>query len=149
MSEPKATILIAEDEEYLRNLLRTILERGGFDVLVAEDAQEALHIAREHDNRIDMLVSDIQMPGMTGLDLAKELKRFVPNLPVLLVSGYSQGVLLDSGWRFLQKPYMPSAILHTVRQSLQVFPSKNLLAKSVASVGSANRYVAPCDGIRT
>ena len=63
------------------------------------------------------------MPGMTGPDLAKELKQSRPNLRVLLVSAYPQGILmLDSGWSFLQKPFLPKAILDKVRQTLQSTP---------------------------
>jgi CheY-like chemotaxis protein len=66
----KKTILLAEDEPVLRDVLRSIFERAGFSILAAKDGQEALHIASEYSGGIDLLVSDIQMPGMTGPDLA-------------------------------------------------------------------------------
>jgi CheY-like chemotaxis protein len=66
----KKTILLAEDEPVLRDVLRSIFERAGFSILAAEDGQKALHIASEYSGGIDLPVSDIQMPGMTGPDLA-------------------------------------------------------------------------------
>ena len=109
MSQLKHTILIAEDEPMLRKLLRRTLEKDGYDVLVAENGQEALDIAKEHEADIDMLVSDIQMPGMTGIELATELNRLLPKLPVLLVSGFSHGMLrLDAGWSYLENPFTPA-----------------------------------------
>src|SRR5262245_34058494 len=86
MNESKATVLIADDDQLVRDLLNRILERDGYNVLTAADGQEALQLASEHGNVIDMLVSDIQMPGMNGIELAKQLNRFLPTLPVLLVS---------------------------------------------------------------
>ena len=89
-------------------------------MLSARDGQEALQIAREHYYGIDMLVSDIQMPGMTGVELAREIGRYRPILPVLLMSGFSRRTLsLDTGWSFLQKPFLPAAMLQKVRESLQ------------------------------
>ena len=119
MYDSRATILVAEDEPIIRNLLNLILTKSGYNVLSATDGQEALQIASEHDYGIDMLVSDIQMPGMTGVELAKELERFRPNLPILLMSGFSQGMLiLETGWSFLEKPFFPSAMLQKVSESL-------------------------------
>ena len=120
----KTTILLAEDEPAVRELLQRILKKDGYSILVATDGQEALQIAGEHPaDGIDLLVSNVQMPGMTGPDLAKELKQSRPNLRVLLVSAYPQGILMpDSGWSFLQKPFLPKAILDKVRQTLQSTP---------------------------
>src|SRR5262245_36409653 len=101
----KATVLIVDDEPLVRDLLSRILERDGYSVLTAADGQQALQLASEHGDAIDLLVSDIQMPGMTGIELAKQLNRFLPNLPVLLMSGFSQSVIvLKESWTFLQKP---------------------------------------------
>jgi two-component system, cell cycle sensor histidine kinase and response regulator CckA len=67
-----------------------VLERAGFSALVAEDGQEALRIASEHPDGIDLLVSDVQMPGMGGPDLAMVLRRYGPELRILLVSADPQ-----------------------------------------------------------
>jgi two-component system, cell cycle sensor histidine kinase and response regulator CckA len=119
-ADTRPTILIAEDEPTLRNLLHKILAKQGYHVLVAKDGHEALCIANEHNNSIDMLVTDIQMPGMAGQELAKELKRLVPRIRILLVSGFFEGALqLDEDWSFLKKPYSPREIVDRVRQSLE------------------------------
>src|SRR5262245_50183081 len=108
----KATVLIADDEPLVRDLLSRILARDGYNVLTAADGQEAIQLASEHGDAIDLLVSDIQMPGMTGIELAKQLIRFLPNLSVLLMSGFSQSaIVLEAGWTFLEKPFLPKAIL--------------------------------------
>jgi two-component system, cell cycle sensor histidine kinase and response regulator CckA len=101
---------LAEDEATVREFLRTILEAEGYPLLVAEDGQTALELAHKHPDGVGLLISNVQMPGMTGSDLAKELKRSHPDLRILLISGYSQGLLmLDKGWNFLQKPFLPKA----------------------------------------
>jgi FixJ family two-component response regulator len=80
--------------------------------------------ARLHLDPIALLVSNVQMPGMTGPDLARELRRSRPNLRVMLISPDPQGVLvLDSGWSFLQHPFPQSAILDKVKQILNSPPS--------------------------
>lgn len=106
-------------------MLRTIFEEAGYSLLllVAEDGQRALQIAHEHPDGIALLLSNVQMPGMTGPDLARELRRSRPDLRVMLISAYPQGVLmLDTGWNFLQKPFLPSAILDKVKQILSSPP---------------------------
>ncbi len=111
----KITILLAEDEAPLRNLLQTIFEKAGFTVLAAENGQQAAHLADGHEGAIDLLVSNVQMPHMTGPDLAKSLMQMRPGLRVLLISAYPQGLLmLDNGWSFLQKPFLPKAIVDKI-----------------------------------
>jgi two-component system cell cycle sensor histidine kinase/response regulator CckA len=117
------TVLLAEDEAPLRTLLQNILEKNGLNVLVAEDGQEALRIANEYRGTIHLLVSNVQMPHMTGPDLAKVLKQSRPELRVLLMSGYPQGLLvLDKSWDFLKKPFLAEAIIDKVQQMLAVSP---------------------------
>src|SRR5215469_2745407 len=95
---PNKTILLADDEPQLRNLLCLILETCGYSLLVAKDAQDALEIVSKSAEPIDLLVSDIEMPGMTGPELAKQIRRFRPYLKILLISGYSRSVLtVDEG----------------------------------------------------
>lgn len=109
-------ILLVDDDAIIRNALRRILERAGFSVLVAEDGREAIRIASEHVNGIDLLISDVQMPRMTGPGLAKGLKSAHPELRVLLVSANPQHtVILDPGWNYLQKPFRSSVLIDKVR----------------------------------
>src|SRR5207237_808601 len=83
MPDSKPTILLAEDEPALRHLFRKIFETDGYPVLVAENGAQAIQIANEHPDGIALLVSDVQMPGMSGPDLAKALKRRRPDIRVL------------------------------------------------------------------
>ena len=81
--------------------------------------QEALEIAYRTDG-LDLLVSNIQMPGITGPDLAKQLPEIHPNLHILLISAYPQGVLtLDNGWHFFKKPFHPKALIEKIKQVLR------------------------------
>ena len=92
-------------------------------MIAAEDGRQALDVARRHEGRLDLLLSDVQMPHMTGPDLARALKHDRPDLHVMLISAYPQGLLvLDSGWIFLQKPFRPDAILQKVREILSKPP---------------------------
>ena len=119
MAPEHSTILLAEDEQQIRDLLKMTFEEAGYPLLIATDGAEALEIARNHAGKIDLLVANVQMPGMTGPDLAKELRRSRPDLRILLISGYSQGILmLDQGWNFLKKPFLPSAIIAKVKDVL-------------------------------
>ena len=120
----KRTILLVEDEAMLRDPLRKILERAGFSVHVAKDSGEALRIASEYLDRIDLLVSDVRMPGMTGPELATLLRSSHPELRVLLVSASPQyTVALDPGWSFLQKPFQLKVIIDKVHEILSGLPS--------------------------
>jgi PAS domain S-box-containing protein len=116
------TILLAEDEEGLRALNRRILESHGYRVLAARDAEEASALARGHAV-VDMLVTDIVMPGASGRQLARRLLQERPGLKVLYVSGYLDGsagaeAVLEPGANFLQKPFTPDALLRRVREAL-------------------------------
>jgi PAS domain S-box-containing protein len=118
----RETILLAEDEEGLRALNRRILESHGYRVLAARDAEEASTLARGHAV-VDMLVTDIVMPGASGRQLARRLLQERPGLKVLYVSGYLDGsagaeAVLEPGANFLQKPFTPDALLRRVREAL-------------------------------
>ena len=101
------TILFAEDETVLRELYRTIFERAGFSLIVAGDGQEALRIASEYLDVIDLLVSDVQMPGMNGFELAEAFAERFPNCAVLLIT--MDSALLE--WWYKGRVYK---ILHKI-----------------------------------
>lgn len=123
------TILLAEDDETLCIALKKILERAGYSLLIAEDGQQALEIFHEHHDKIDLLVTDVKMPGRTGPELAREFRRSRPDLPVLLISAYPQSVfMLDADWSFLQKPFSIGAILDKVKQVLDGAPSTDTIS---------------------
>jgi len=117
------TILYVEDEPQVRSLTSTQLERGGFRVLSAKDAQEAQVIAAEHGHEIDVLVTDIMMPGIDGIELAVGMVERRPDLPVLFVSGYASATLPEEGpladARFLPKPFTLRELLGTVQPMVE------------------------------
>jgi PAS domain S-box-containing protein len=118
----RETILLAEDEDGLRALNRRILESHGYRVLAARDAEEASRLAGGQ-RTVDMLVTDIVMPGASGRQLARRLLQERPRLKVLYVSGYLDGSagaegVLEPGANFLQKPFTPETLLRRVREAL-------------------------------
>jgi len=122
----KETVLLVEDEAGVLTLARGILQSYGYEVLEARSGVEALRLWAQHDNRIDLLLTDIVMPaGMSGLDLAKKLRQEKHDLKVLYSSGYSievagQDFGLTDGMAFLKKPYQPSALAIKVRECLDL-----------------------------
>ena len=107
------TILIVDDEEIVRKLVHVAL-KGSSDAvfLEANDATEALKVAREHRGPIDLLVSDVVMPGrMNGIEMAAQLSHAHPEMRVVLMSGYPpEAVTMEPVWRFIQKPFGVSEI---------------------------------------
>ena len=117
-------VLLAEEDPAVRLMLERLLKQGGYDLLVAADGQEALHKSDEHKGRIDILVADVQMPGMTGADLAKEIRKSRTDLRIILLSAVTQGLLvLDSTWHFIQKPFLPKALLERIVDVVKKPPS--------------------------
>jgi PAS domain S-box-containing protein len=117
------TILFVEDDESIRTLSTRMLRHHGFTVLPARHAAEALHLAADSNRRIDLLLTDIVMPGMSGRELALQLLQSRPDLKVLYTSGYSADIvaLRDiqvTGPGFMQKPYSPEALVRQIRAVL-------------------------------
>jgi two-component system cell cycle sensor histidine kinase/response regulator CckA len=117
------TVLLAEDEQDVRELAREFLESGGYTVIEASHGQEALRVAAQHSGDIDILVTDMVMPGMTGQQLAAGLQQQRAGLRVIYMSGYSEhaateGVQSASTARLLTKPFTRNAILRAVREVL-------------------------------
>jgi DNA-binding NtrC family response regulator len=118
--ESRVTILLAEDESSLRQMLGLVLQAAGYHLMIAEDGRQAVQLAKEHAGRIDLLLSDIEMPGLTGPDLAQELLRTRPNLKVMLMSGCMSALgVFEREWRFLQKPFAPHILLEEIQIALQ------------------------------
>lgn len=112
-------ILIAEDEPIIRKLLQGLLNRWGYRTLVAHDGKEALQVSEEHVGDIDLLISDVTMPGIDGPELAERMTRKRPALKVILMSGFCHLQLaLRRGWKFIQKPFKPSEIEDAVKEIL-------------------------------
>jgi len=117
------TILVVEDDLQVRGVTIRALEGSGYRVIPASCGAEALAIARQQGVRLDMVVTDVVMPGMTGREVVDELRRSLPAIPALFVSGYAQDAIaqrgvLDSGVEFLAKPFTPSTLVARVRAML-------------------------------
>src|SRR6516164_6831534 len=121
------TVLLTEDEQDVRQIAREFLESGGYKVIEAKDATEAKRLAAEHRGNIDLLVTDMVMPGMTGQELAVHLQSEQPGLCVVFMSGYSERAATemadaDPTVRLLTKPFSRSALLRAVREILHGKP---------------------------
>lgn len=118
------TILIAEDQVAVRLLIRETLERYGYRIIDATDGRDALEVAERPENRhIDLLITDVVMPRMNGLDLARELIARRPALKAIMISGYSDDPTIPEnaqslGISFLGKPFRPDSLLSLVRRVL-------------------------------
>jgi signal transduction histidine kinase len=122
------TILVVEDEPAVRDIVRHVLQARGYSVLQAQDGREALRISEQHDGPIDLLLTDVVMPGMNGRELAGRLASLHPTMPVIFMSGYTDTAVvhhgvLDPGTIFLQKPFTPDALARKVRQVLDPRPA--------------------------
>jgi CheY-like chemotaxis protein len=117
------TVLVAEDDDLLRPLAKSVLEKLGYTVLAAANAGAALASARDHQGPIHLLVSDVVMPGASGRELARRLADTRPETRVLFVSGYTDDAIvhhgmLEPGLNYLQKPFTPATLARKVREVL-------------------------------
>ena len=121
------TILLVEDEEQVRTIALSILRRQGYSVVPAQHAGEALLLCERHPGKIDLLLTDVVMPQMSGPELAKRLLATRPEMKVLCMSGYTDDSVvrhgvLESGVAFLQKPITPASLATRVREVLDAEP---------------------------
>jgi len=112
-----------EDEEVVRSLACRVLERQGYSVLAAHDPDESLMLTARHTGEIDLLITDVVMPGMDGAELAAWIGESRPQTKVLYMSGYTEDTIAHRGIAssdatFLQKPFTPSALAAKVRDLL-------------------------------
>ena len=117
------TVLLVEDEKAVRDLARRVLEGRGYAVLVGADADQALELSRRHQGPIDILVTDVVMPGLSGPRLADVLLAERPSLKVLFTSGYAGEEIANRGvlppeTQLLQKPFTPRSLAQRVREIL-------------------------------
>jgi CheY-like chemotaxis protein len=117
------TILLVEDEDSVRDLCAHVLGRLGYKMLQAPNGTEALAMAQGYLERIDLLLTDVVMPGMNGAELATQLVLQHPGMKVLFTSGYTDDAIvrhgvLDEGVSFIGKPHSPSSLARKVREVL-------------------------------
>lgn len=129
------TILLVEDDEDVRVLIRDELRKRGYRIVEARNGVEACLVATPYMRKLQLLLTDIVMPGMSGVELARNLQMIKPELSVLLISGYMDdgGVSArEPSWAYLQKPFTPEAVADKVREVLDLQPS-NQKRKSQSS----------------
>jgi CheY-like chemotaxis protein len=127
MPRGRETVLLTEDEEQVRRMTRIILEMNGYHVLEAGGGEEALSIYEQHAGRIDLVITDVVMPQMSGRELAQSLETLRPGIKVLYMSGYTDDAIVRHGLlgreiAFLQKPFTPDALTRKVREVLDAPP---------------------------
>jgi PAS domain S-box-containing protein len=118
------TVLLAEDQSSIRTVLREFLDSEGYKVLEAQNGNEALEIAKHYTGSIDVLVTDVIMPQLRGIELAKRLTEIYPSICVILMSGYSEDALVENrllserNMTLIQKPFDPEELAQKIRESL-------------------------------
>ena len=113
------TILLVDDSHRIRPLVRAILADLDCQILEADGADQALELAAGPGTRIDLLLTDITMPGMSGVELAARLRLSFPNVQVLYMSGYALPSLITKEMHFIEKPFRPDALLAKVREMFE------------------------------
>ncbi len=121
------SILLVEDEDAVRDLARLVLERQGYRVMTAANAGEALEIVERKDQPIDLLVSDVVMPGVSGPELARQVRRIRPGIRTLFLSGYTEEMIgqrsrIEGADAFLSKPFTPQSLTRELREVLSKPP---------------------------
>ncbi len=122
---PAKTILVVEDNKTVRTLVRTILIRDNYRVLEAEDAMEAIEKYLDKKVEFGLLVTDLDMPEISGCELAVKAQELMPGLKVIIISGHTKEDVEEQfdfpkGVHFIQKPFPPKMLLSTVKLLLQL-----------------------------
>jgi DNA-binding NtrC family response regulator len=110
------TILVVDDNEDIRHLILTILEQAHFRVFSADSGAAAMEVSKGLDERIDLLLSDVEMPNMSGPDLGEAMKKTRPDMHVMLMSGGPDGnlLVLNYGWAYIQKPFVAVKLIEMI-----------------------------------
>jgi DNA-binding NtrC family response regulator len=132
--------LVVDDVETVRKLVVEILQTANFNVLHADSGAIALKLAADYTGTIDLLLSDVQMPGMTGPDLGEALKKARPDLHVMFMSGFTGGnlLVLNYGWAFIEKPFVPEKLVEMVNVVLHT-PDKSQGGRQYDSRGDVGK----------
>ncbi len=117
------TVLVVEDDDFLRNMAQNALRRYGYKVLVAENGEDALRVCKELDGQIDLMITDVIMPKMGGKKLAERLQPLYPQIKVIYMSGYTDNAIVHHGvlapeLNFIEKPFSPEGLARKAREVL-------------------------------
>jgi DNA-binding NtrC family response regulator len=122
------TVLLAEDEEAVREVVREGLQQAGYSALEARNGADTIKVAEKHEGPIHLMVTDVVMPGMSGSELANRLAAQNPKMKVLYMSGYTDDAIvhhgvLDGGLTFLQKPFGADNLARKLRELVEGTPA--------------------------
>jgi len=117
------SVLVVEDEPAIREVMRRMLTRHGYQVIVAESGEEAISLAADRSRTIDLVITDVVMPGMMGREITERIAALRPETKLIYMSGYAQAVLdsrgrLEAGRVLVEKPFTETSLLTTIRESL-------------------------------
>jgi DNA-binding NtrC family response regulator len=120
----KVTILLVDDKVIILDICKQVLEANGYRVLIASTPSEAVQTAEKYDGEIDLLLTDIMMPGMTGVDLSRKLSSVRANMRTLFMTGYSTALLAEEGVdldvkALIQKPFTTADLMKRVTNALK------------------------------
>jgi two-component system, cell cycle sensor histidine kinase and response regulator CckA len=125
----RVVILLVEDEPCVREITRDVLQSVGYTVIESSGPQEAMKLVSTHSGRIDLLLTDVVMPGMNGADLACHLQRLLPGLPTIFMSGYAESDVFRKvrsiPAALIQKPFTMNALLSQIATSLNNNPAND------------------------
>ncbi|MEV7622158.1 response regulator [Actinoplanes sp. NPDC089786] len=118
--ENRPTVLVVDDEEDLRDIMRRMLERRGFDTLVAPDSESAIATCREHDGEIDVLITDLGLPGASGGELSRAATSLRPGMGVVYISGLPKDIAVTKGLigedaLLVKKPFTSDLLIEALR----------------------------------
>ena len=130
------TILVVEDDDRLRTLVHRVLDRLGYRVLGARDGQEALAVSRSHEGVLDLILSDVIVPDLSGVEIVNRVQGRFKDAKALFMSGHTNHALLDdgllqNGTHFIQKPFMPEALAKKLREALDGSPTPPAMSECV------------------
>lgn len=126
------TILLVEDDDNIRDVTRKILEMHGYTVLTAGTATEGIHVFEQHEGQVDLLVTDVMMPGMNGRELVRRLTDRCPELKAMFISGYDSAMVCpgmqNRNVTYLQKPFTVDELARKVRELIDgaVYPGETV-----------------------
>ena len=123
VTQERRTVLVVDDEEDLRDIMRRMLERRGFATLVAGDSDQAIAVCRDHPGVIDVLVTDLGLPGVSGGDLARNASAIRPEMGVVYISGLPKDIAVTKGLiapdaLLVKKPFTSDLLLGALRSIL-------------------------------
>ena len=117
------TVLVVDDHDTTRQTIARILEAGGFSVAQASSGSEALEQLARNGDAIDMVLSDVTMPGMTGIDLSYRIRELYPSIPVAIVSGdvsdLERSIIGRADVPFIKKPFHAESLFSAVKEAIQ------------------------------